>query len=49
MEANIKIPILIEIEQKYVDFLQKQSSFQGVSEGRIVEELINSFLEQCNR
>lgn len=45
MDFN-KETLEIEVSQDCAYFLKKQAEFQGVSTGRIVEELVKSFVHQ---
>lgn len=43
-EEKDKITLTIEVSPECARFIQNQSEFQGVSEGRIVEELVRAFV-----
>ena len=44
-EETNKITLTIDVSPECAKFIQNQSEFQGVSEGRIVEELVRVFIE----
>ena len=46
-EESNKITLTISVSPECAKFIQNQSEFQGVSEGRIVEELVSAFVESA--
>lgn len=45
-EETNKETIIIDVSPECARFIRTQSVFQGVSEGRIVEELVRAFINQ---